>query len=572
MIRQWISFPPAVGTVRTSRLRHFLVLIETSRGRLLFVSLRAKAAPDEGTAARIVALLGDCDPYLDISIANALLDELGLHAQILDCPFDREDEWLATPIAAEAVLDETLTRTRRGQQLGETDRLRFKEQLRCGWQTGFSEAIVRLDGIAVEAARTVGGGYCRPSPYNYFRAIGAPDGIRQRNRIQAAAVFPFLFPLLPTDPWLAPVRRAIDDGEPRLVDVLAWRFAAPKAVIRSLRHQPATSIGPQWASRPNSLTKILTDILAGHRPQTPEMWQSFNTTADLIAKISGRPIECTSNRLWLRAAAQQGYPVADIAGSADDELERAARDIDEFRGRLADALNYKLHFVTESIRALAVAAAVRALVIAHNPIRLTRLARRWRDAYIREQARFSDERQLWIGALWPAVMSVAYETATRRIVCLTTAAELVAEGKEMHNCVAGYVGSCLKGRSQIWSVQDLDGKHCSTLETRVKEGFIRIAQHAGPKNVNPTGSCTEAANSLISHLRDQTAEVNKYARWKQSIASRPMNERTLIALYKPIIAAFDETLPKQWSLERLLSIAKDQSGEKQPRQSAAISI
>ena len=155
---------------------------------------------------------------------------------------------------------------------------------------------------------------------------------------------------------------------------------------------------------------------------------------------------------------------------------------------------------------------------------------------------------------------------------MTTAAELAAEGVLMDNCVASYVGSCLKGDSQVWSIQDLSGKHLSVLETCIKEGTARIVQHAGPKNADPPGICTDAASLLLGHLRRQPSEMQEYASWQKRIASCPMNTRTLIALYKPIIAALDTTLPKQWSLERLLSVAKDQSGEKHPRPSAAILI
>ena len=557
-IRQWFSFPPAVGAIRTSRLRSFQLLVETSRCQVLFVTLRSKAAPDQSTATRIVDLLGDRDPYLDLPVTDGLLDELSLHARMLNCPFDSEDTWLTAPVLAEAVLDESLSRIRLGERFSEADRPFFEGQLRKELRTRISGFIHNLDGVVVEGARTAQSGQCKPSSYNYLRSTDAIDGIRRRNRIQAISIMPFLLPVLPTLSWLEPVRQAIDRGKPPLIDVLSGVFGVPKAVIRSLRNQPASSIGPDWEHQPEILIKLLTDIPDGVRPRTREMWESFNSTVALIAKISGRPVDATANRLWLRAAALQGYRVADVAEIANVELERAAHDIDEFSRRLADVLNYQLRTTPDFSNSIAAAAAVRALVTTHNPVRLARFARRWREAYTREQAQFAEERQLWLGARWEAVISEPYETETRRIVCLTTADELVAEGKMMHNCVASYAGACLQGRSQIWSIQDLTGKQMSTLETCIHEDtlLVRIVQHAGPKNVTPSATCNRAAALLLKYLEQRASKMAAYSDWRKSIAARPTNERTLIALYRPIIAAFDATLPKRWPLDRLRTFAK----------------
>lgn len=566
VVRQWFTFPQhATNAVRTSRLRDFRLLIETDSGHLMFIALKGKTSPDADMARRVAGLLVDTDPYLDRAGADSALHELGLHAKLLNSPIDSAKVWLPATVLAEALLDEML-KLQPGERMSDDGRSRLEESLRQQLRTGIQFFVRNLNKLVVEAARSAEAGLCRPSSYNYLRGSGAADCVLGRNRTQAVVIFPFLLPILPVDPWLAPVRKAIDEGKPPLIDVLASHFGVPKSAIRSLRNQPGASIGPQWALRPDILAMVIADIPPHLRPQTADGWRSFNASANLISEISGRPIQTTANRLWMRTAAMQGYRVSD---AADAELDRAAHDIDELSNRLTDALNFHLRQATGLSHRAGVSAAVHAFVMAQNPIRLAKIALRWRNAYIREQANFSDERQLWIGVRWHAVLDHTYETATRSIVCLTTVAELVAEGKAMNNCAASYTGPCLQGTSQIWSIRDLAGERLSTLETTIKGPTkVRIVQIKGPGNISPTGDCISAADLLIKRLCRKKADIERYCQWWKDIANRPTDERTMIALTKPIIAALNAALPKQWSFDKLLSIARNTSGERPVLRSA----
>ncbi len=570
-LRQWFSFPPAAGRIKTSRLRSFHVLIETAAGRILFLAVKSKSAPDQGIAESIVNLLGERDPSLAPLQASACwLDDLGLLSRIVNESIDVDKVWLSAPILAEVFLDATLEKLGRGEQLAETGRMELEAQCRQSLADGINGFLSKLDGKIVETARACEGGQIRPSTYNYLRGSGLPDCMARRNRLQAASIFPFVLPLLPIESWLEPIRGAIDEGKPPLVDVLATLFTVPKSVIRALRHQPGGSLGPEWALRPEVLTKVLADVPEHLRPKTPAAWESFNATVSLINRISGRPVHATVNRLWLRAAALQGYKVAD---AADVELERAACDIDEFIGRLTDALLFRMTSEQGVNNPMAVATAVRALITAHNPARLVRIARRWRESYIREQADFSAERQLWLGACWPAILAKPFETEKRLVVGLTTAAELVAEGRTMHNCVASYAGSCLQGGSQIWSIRSLGGESCSTLETSIPERSrkLQIIQHTGLNNGTPSPDCRLAADLLVNHLNRRETDLVTYARWKKDIVGRSIDERTLIALQRPVLASLEAILPKAWSLERLLSMAKSACPKNSPaRQCASV--
>ncbi len=161
----WFAFPTDLGPIRTSRLRSFRVLLETKSGKVMFVELKAKTAPDEDMALRIVDLLGDIDPYLDRVRASAVLDELGLHAEVINSPIDSEKAWLPASVLAESFLAEAMYRMAMGDHLRDTNRPQFEEQLRQQLRSGISVFVSHLDKLAVETARNAEGWLCRPSSY-----------------------------------------------------------------------------------------------------------------------------------------------------------------------------------------------------------------------------------------------------------------------------------------------------------------------------------------------------------------------------------------------------------------------
>ncbi|MCA8955784.1 MAG: PcfJ domain-containing protein, partial [Planctomycetes bacterium] len=76
-------------------------------------------------------------------------------------------------------------------------------------------------------------------------------------------------------------------------------------------------------------------------------------------------------------------------------------------------------------------------------------------------------------------------TDTVRELCST--AQLVAEGREMHHCVATYWQSCRGGRCSIWSVevQEGDGLRQKLLTIEVRNSSREIVQARGKRNERP---------------------------------------------------------------------------------------
>lgn len=97
-----VLFPACFRRDSKLRLRSFRLVIEPNSGDVVFVALKGKTAPTGDTATRIVKLLGD-DPYVDQVRANAALDELGLHAVLVNNPVDSEKVRLPATVLAEVL-------------------------------------------------------------------------------------------------------------------------------------------------------------------------------------------------------------------------------------------------------------------------------------------------------------------------------------------------------------------------------------------------------------------------------------------------------------------------------------
>lgn len=553
-VRQWVVFPsvfkPQFATVR---LRNFRILIETTGGQIVFARMKSRLPPDRAFIDHIGTVLDRGNPYGDRDQSDGYLYDLDSNLSLLNCPIDADKSWLTPTIIAESVLDETLVQLQQGRHVGTSLRTEWAARLKDNIHEAVTSFVARLDQPLVMASRNSEGQYCRPSTYNFLIAKDAREPHAKRNRLQAVGLFPFLLPMLPIDRRLWSIELAIDNGRP-LVEALANFFSIPPAVVKSLRHQSGSIIGPQWANRPAVLLQVLAMLPPNGRPRAPEAWELFNKTSRLIEEKSGS-LSLTFSQLWLRAAMAQGCRTLDIR---ETEMETAAYDIDDLCTQLEDVLNFQI-----SGSGLAASHAVRSVVTemktSHNPIRLARIAQKWRRTYIRFRHAFADDKELWIGVRWKALLEEPFEGTSHSIVALTDFAALRAEGMRMSNCVEIYADKCRRGESQIWSCRSQEGESCSTVETVILDQAgkfsVKVIQQKGPKNYRASDSCREIASALMKYLEKQQDQLAAYVVWRNTIASRPMDERAMIAFFSPIISALEATLPKQWTLAIMRSKA-----------------
>lgn len=107
---------------------------------------------------------------------------------------------------------------------------------------------------------------------------------------------------------------------------------------------------------------------------------------------------------------------------------------------------------------------------------------------------------------WPALCAPWCSAAGRySIVPLTSAADLVIEGRIMDHCVGSYYQECRSGLEQILSVRR-DGRQVATLELLLSYGnetlSIKVGQFQGRHNQPPT-------SDLFAVLRDFMCDLNE---------------------------------------------------------------
>jgi hypothetical protein len=110
-----------------------------------------------------------------------------------------------------------------------------------------------------------------------------------------------------------------------------------------------------------------------------------------------------------------------------------------------------------------------------------------REQIEREKAKIKN--QSWESAISELVVKVY------KIVPLTSAYELIEEGKDMHHCVGSYAQNCMDGESRIFSIRDMKDKKIATLELRYHREKWAV------------GQCRSSCNKKVSKEVESVAEI-----------------------------------------------------------------
>lgn len=85
------------------------------------------------------------------------------------------------------------------------------------------------------------------------------------------------------------------------------------------------------------------------------------------------------------------------------------------------------------------------------------------------------------------------------ILPLRTAEEVLAEGNQMHNCVASRVGEALAGLAFLYHGK-VAGKSLTIQIARQGQGY-RVVEAAGSSNTAPTAAQWRTMGAFLAHLR-----------------------------------------------------------------------
>jgi hypothetical protein len=76
---------------------------------------------------------------------------------------------------------------------------------------------------------------------------------------------------------------------------------------------------------------------------------------------------------------------------------------------------------------------------------------------------------------------------------------------------------------------------------------IHVVEHRGLGNAAPAKAVSAAEAQLVEQLIEKRDRIDRYLRWKQTVASRSMGERTAVAIIRPILVSTEEVLPSAWT-------------------------
>lgn len=525
-------------------------MLESGAGRLVVANVSMRTEPDKMFAESLAHIVDD--PEFTLVSNTRLQGEFearhGYSIELLEVDLDQDD-----PIGATGAVPRMLAEAVRNGLDGATSASAFRKEITrrvaAEWETIRTRFISGLNPELVAQTRL--NGALTPSGYSYVSTV-SPE-IR-RNRAQALELFPILRTLLMTSGYTE-VLSAVDTGRP-LVDVLAEKWSAPKALVRNLKGVRFRDLGSSLRSL-TTLIQLLREIPPDWWPRDQETWQRFGRVLETIAQLTKRPTTTPANLLWLREAARKKFCVIE---RTPEEYVRIGEDIDDFLDMLDRALTWTK---TEIRRSRPKATfrptfeTVTSLRISLGLERLARTATRFGNAYRRAEESYADEAALWKGVRWPVPGNLDMRHYSGVVVhALLTPAELRDEGKRMGNCVASYVGLCLRGLSQIWSLRLESGEALSTLETKIQSAptgnkYLQVVQHKGVLNGPPPPEAQFALTEFLSDLRSTPDQLEDYFAWRRKVMRRPLSERQQYALMQPVIMALAHVLPKQWSWETI---------------------
>jgi hypothetical protein len=553
-LRQYLVYPDEASLMRrnAAKLPSYRLLIETVDGKIWFMGVDQRAVPDRNTVGKIAAILvGSAKGGSAIGLVEArLCDEAGVVAHDLDNDIEDMNNWGIDAVLADALLVEVSRLSSMAAPQLKNIRHEFKQKMELDLSMQLEPFIAELDDEVIALIRSNSG--LKHSSYNYL--IGE-DATSRRNRLQAVKAFPLLFSSLAGDKDYARIREAINHGAPPLFDMLSEFYGVKKSVIKFMAKISNLVIEEVFQNKVGVLVRLIADIQPEFRPNNPSDWERFFSTVMLICKVSRRPISTTSNRLWLRSCSRMRFNLPDGGPPA---IDHAAIAIDDLMAGIREALYCELLDVRHQADYESAVSAVIAYVNMLVGIdKLAQIGRRYGDALRKEQHSFLKEQDVILGLCWISPIPEPMRFYGLTAVPLCTPKDLIDEAARMDNCVDTYAGRCMRGESQLWSLRSEDGSSLSTLDVRVERSSVVAVQHRGVSNRDPSPECALAAHALIKHLCKPGAVADDYWRWKSTIAKYRADQRAMIALTKPIIAALKATLPKRISFDNLVQVARD---------------
>jgi hypothetical protein len=515
-IRSFLCFPDQDELVPrgAARLVDFRVLIAYESGMVGSFWSRARSLPRPEEFLEFDHVLQDMSRlgWTTGHATQVAVEELGLNLEAIDHSLDDVSAWnveahLASALASLAITSSPGEVAARREGLADAARSRLSAAL-----TSF------MAGLDPEILAIVGDGRpVLPSHYNYF---AAGDPILRRNRLQGWRTFPLAFRYrtepLPLSLTVSALSRAIDAGDP-LVPTLANRAKVSQAAARAVLCAPPDAAIDPWHCNLNQMGQTLDLVEPAFRPKTGSDWRALHAIARELRNFLRGEKDGGLLRRWLNDIARDGWSV----WAGEDAHARGLMVIHEtLRGAIEVGVG------RTGAPYSAVRQAAFDILGRKRFASAVRLGEAWEEAFQREQDRVVFEDAAASGVQWPVPLAT-FSTEERTIHAIDTPEGLYTEGTAMNHCVGSYIGECLAGRNQIWSVRTLSGERRSTLATYFavgKDGAAFVSQHNGPGNSKPDAVSEAAANALVAQLQTMQKELDEFHAWRVSANRKHIDE------------------------------------------------
>lgn len=351
-----------------------------------------------------------------------------------------------------------------------------------------------------------------------------PNPIFRRNRYQTVATFPifaYVIARQPEIPIHMAITAAIDRGDV-LIDALASILGVSKKGIRYLRGKSPKVIAA-WLFAPTELLRAIELIPLEKLPRDQDEWQLFRefwigcfeeAGERYLRRLTSAECPDVVSRHLIRGLCYAGYEASatHLRRMWQGNMQRLIDTKDYFRF-VASWCSSGAGICEPSgwLRGIANKLSEE-LLTRYSAMELIHQSNRWHEEIVRLSSTEAQTDEDMGNAQWPALPGLPLPVGELFVYPITNSRELQAEGNHLEHCVGTYDRRCIFGTSHIVSVRSSSGASLSTAEISLSSDSqgnlsLRVVQHRGARNQEPTNQCEEALRSAMTMLCSDTSKT-----------------------------------------------------------------
>lgn len=495
-------------------LRHFssVALIHGSSGQIWVVSMMNHLWT-EALVSKVEDFLSQHFESLSWSYLETALADAVEHAVVLHkvCLLDAQLSLLQIPCLADAIIRRWISVQAALPEIAELRSMKNEliRQIHCS----ADRALVQFMSLVEPNLACVSGPIgLRLNLYNYLC-----NTTHQRGRLQFTKAFPLLADLVCAADMKSLWRdlgRTVDDLRSPVL-FLSEALEVSTASVRALNGVATADVGNYFSQHTTELLSILNAFPKEFLPKFPQHWRVLQQQYDLAKTFFGR-----SPAALVLVKARVAHSLRFAVQFKHQEVQLKTEDVhkvERLRAGLVQA-TYSYYGIDKN-QALGIQRRAKISQMIDRFLgrlswsRLLAFSRKYEKCYAAAIEKNLDAIQFLSGQTYFNFCPDGKFVTTNgwSVHCLSSSAELEADGLQLRNCLAtsGYRAifheSCFRGQTAIFAIHDQLGVARSTAEfhlsigkTTTSESMIgfQLVQHTGHKNQPVDSATKEALESL----------------------------------------------------------------------------